>query len=240
MRPNNIRAVFLIIPILISCVLVSILYKEKVGSLFLWGIILIIMVVFIFIHFSSFVNIGKFQTKGEINKYRGKILYNNESFTIITYSRDFIINWNTIEAIFFINTPPLDGEYHNKEFRIFLSREPLILNKRKLKWYDKILPKPKKEEYPMVKIDDYYNIDFDTFYPSIEKFLISEKIPSKFLNGKFGNEVDYIQKGNTIIDFLSKYSLITMDFHKIFDKGSHVDDGTLKEYRNKCKSNINI
>lgn len=231
MKINYIRAIFSLIPILICGVLLSILYVNKVKGVLIWGVVVVTMAVFIFVLISSFMSTGKFQTEEEANKYKGKILYNNEAFTIVTYSKDFVVNWNTIEAIFFINTPPLDGEYHNKEYRIFLNKEPVIINKKPLKWYDKILPEPKKQEYPMIKIDDYYNIDFNTFYPSMEKLLTNEKMPSNLLNGKFGNQVEYRKKENTIIGIPYDKLLITTGFYKIFDKGSPSNE-ELKEYRN--------
>lgn len=230
MKPNYARAICSFVPILISCVLLYKFHINNLNNVLIWGIVLIVIAVSIFVFISSFKNIGKFKTENEANKYKGKLVYNDDSYTIITYSKDITVPWNAIEAIFLINSPPLDGEYHNKEFRIFLNREPVIINKRPLKWYDSVLPTPKKEEYPMIKIDDYYNIDFDTFLPSIERFLMIKNIPSTFLNGTFGNQVDYVKKENTTIGVPHNKLLMTTGFYVLFDKGSH-SDFELKEYR---------
>ncbi|BAP32819.1 uncharacterized protein CHSO_3782 [Chryseobacterium sp. StRB126] len=117
------------------------------------------------------------------------------------------------------------------EYRIFLNKKPEVIRKQPLKWYDKILPEPKQEEFPMIKIDDYYHIDFNTFYPSLEKFLLTEKISSDFLNGKFANEVKYTQKENKTIGVPYNKQLKTTGFYKIFDKGTSADSGSLKDYR---------
>lgn len=172
----------------------------------------------------------------KINKYKAKLLYHQDNFAVVTYTQDLIINWSDIEAIFFINSPPLDGEYHTMEYRIFLHKKPEAIRKQPLKWYDKILPEPKPEKFPMIKIDDYYHINFNTFYPSLEKFLLTEKISSDFLNGKFGNEVKYIQKENKTIGVPYNKQLKTTGFYKIFDKGTYVDSGSLKEYREQAKN----
>ncbi|REC59880.1 hypothetical protein DRF65_23500 [Chryseobacterium pennae] len=167
----------------------------------------------------------------EINKYKAKLVYHQDFFTIATYTQNQIICWSEIEAIFFISSPPLDGEYHTMEYRIFLNKKPETVRKQPLKWYDKILPEPRQEKFPMVKIDDYYNVDFNTFYPSIEKFLLTEKISSAFLNGTFGNDVKYTQKQNEIIGIPYSKPLKTTGFYKLFDRGTYADNGSLKDYR---------
>jgi hypothetical protein len=147
----------------------------------------------------------------DLHQYKAKLAYHQNSFTIASYSQDIIISWNSIEAIFLINAQPLDGEYHHKEYRIFLNTEPETIRKRPLSWYHKILPEPKKEQFPMIKIDDYYNIDFETFYPSAERFLMDK------------NTVSYFRE--------NKNKLITSGFQIIFDKGTPTDNGLLKDYR---------
>ncbi|MCW2259846.1 MULTISPECIES: hypothetical protein [Sphingobacterium] len=230
MKPNYLSASYSFIIILISCGLLYKFYINNVNNTFIWGIVFIVIAVFIFVFISSFKGIRIFKTEKEANKYKGKLSYNNDAYTVITYSKDIVVSWNSVEAIFYINSPPLDGEYHNKEYRIFLNNDPVIINKRPLKWYDTILPSPKKEEYPMIKIDDYYNIDFDTFLPSIERFLMIKNIPPGFLNGKFGNQVDYAKKEKAVIGVPHNKLLMTTGFYVLYDKGSH-SDFELKEYR---------
>lgn len=145
---------------------------------------------------------------GDINQYKAKLVYHQDYFTIVTYSQDQMIYWRDIEAIFLINSPPLDGEYHTMEYRIFLDKEPEITRKQPLKWYDRILPEPKQGKFPMIKIDDDYHIDFNTFYPSLEKFLFTETA-----------------------GILYNKELKTTGFYKIFDKGTFADSGSLKDYR---------
>lgn len=145
---------------------------------------------------------------GEINQYKAKLLYHQDYFTIVTHTQNQVIYWRDIEAIFLINSSPLDGEYHTMEYRIFLNKKPETVTKQPLQWYDKIFPEPKQEKFPMVKIDDHYHFDFNTFYPSLEKLLFTKTA-----------DIPYNKE------------LKTTGFYKIFDKGTFADSGSLKDYR---------
>ncbi|MNY31720.1 hypothetical protein D3C86_1658940 [compost metagenome] len=57
-----------------------------------------------------------------------------------------------------------------------------------------------------------------------------KNIPLGFLNGKFGNQVDYAKKENTVIGVPHNKLLMTTGFYVLYDKGSH-SDFELKEYR---------
>ena len=171
-------------------------------------------------------------------KYKGKLVYNDDSFIIKTYSYDSVIKWIDVEAIFLISSPPLDGEYHNKEYIIILNKDPLCIRNFPQKWYDRLLPNSKKEKYPMIKIDDYSNVDFDTFYGSIEKYLNIEKKTSNFQFEKFfGNESKIIKKnGNTNVSIPTQKPRNTLRFYKIFDKENSINDSRLIEYRNNAQN----
>jgi hypothetical protein len=212
------------------------LYTSDIKNIFVWLFPIIGLLVFGFLFIDSFFNIRKSQTIEEFNKYKNKLSYNDEGFTIHTYSYDLIVKWDMIEAIFLINSPPGDGEYHNKQYRIILNKEPVTIEKRQPKWYDKILPSPKKEKYPEIRIDDYYNIHFTTFHPAVGKYLITGKISSEYLNKKFGNDVRYIQKDkNTIIGVPAYKPVKIMGFYAIFDRGNDIIDERLMQYRNSSK-----
>lgn len=173
-----------------------------------------------------------------IDKYKRKLIYNDDKFIIKSYSYDLAIKWGDIEAIFLKNSPPLDGEYHNNEYRIILNKDPLRTRNFPQKWYDGLLPKPKKEKYPMIKIDDYSNLDFDTFYGSIEKYLNTEKKASDFQFEKFfGNETKIIKKNeNTIVTIPARKPYKTLGFYKIFDRENPINDNRLLEYRNNAQN----
>jgi len=165
--------------VLIAFGIGTFIIKNSLGNYYALAIFMIALFL-LFIFYS--INKGiPTSNKINIDKYKEKLSYNSEYFTISTYSYDSVIKWNNVEAIFLIDSPPLDGEYHNKEYRIFLNENPVIIRKKQQKWYNRILSSPKKQKCPMIKIDDYYNIDFNTFYPSIEKFLIKEKKALDFL-----------------------------------------------------------
>lgn len=73
----------------------------------------------------------------------------------------------------------------------------------------------------MIKIDDYSNLDFDTFYGSIEKYLNTEKKHLIFNLKSFGNETKIIKKNNTIVTIPARKPYKTLGFYKIFDRKSN-------------------
>lgn len=229
-NPISILNIFISIFLIIAIMVIVLMVKNEMNLYYISAAFMVSFLL-LFILYTINKGIPNSNQAKESNQYKAKLLYHQDYFTIVTYTQDLIINWRDIEAIFFINSPPLDGEYHTMEYRIFLNKKPETVRKQPLKWYDKILPEPKQEKFPMLKIDDHYHIDFNTFYPSLQKFLLTENISSDFLNGKFGNEVKYTQKGNKTIGIPYNKQLRTTGFYKIFDKGNYANSGSLKEYR---------
>ncbi|WP_347217101.1 hypothetical protein [Chryseobacterium sp.] len=228
MKTNPIIILNIVLTIfLIIAIMVIILMIKNEMNIYYVSAAVIVAFLLSFILYTTNTGIPASNHTEEINKYKARLAYHQDSFTIATYTQDLIICWNDVEAIFFIRSSPLDGEYHTMEYRIFLNKKPETVRKQPLKWYDKILPEPRQEKFPMVKIDDDYNLDFNTFYPSVKKFLLTEKISSASLNDTFGNEVKNAQKENQIMGIpYGRQLMIT-----IFDKGTHADNDILKEYR---------
>lgn len=200
---NILITIFLIIAIMVIVLMV----RNEMNRYYISAAVMISFLL-LFILYTINKGVPTSNHTEEINQYKATFLYHQDYFTIVSYSQDQIIYWRDIEAIFLINSLPLDGEYHTMEYRIFLNKKPETIRKQPLKWYDKILPQPKQEKFPMIKIDNDYHIDFNTFYPSLEKFLFTKTA-----------------------DISCNKSLKTTGFYKIFDKGTYIDSGNLKEYR---------
>lgn len=224
---------------LLAIGLMVFIIKNSLGIYYAIALLLIALFLLFILYSLNKKNISICDKKSyNIDKYKGKLMYYNDWFIIKTFSYNRVIRWDDIEAIFLINSPPLDGEYHNKEYRIILNKEPLYIRNFSQKWYDKILPKPKKEKYPMIKIDDYYNIDFDTFYGLVEKFLIKEKTISDFQPEKFfGNESKVIKKNKSMTIITSaKKPYLTLGIYNVFDRENVINDNRLTEYRNNAQN----
>lgn len=181
------------------------------------------------------------------NKIINKIKLNKKS---LSYSKEnFIINipilekklkiyWKSIEAIFLLNKPPLDGEYHNFEYIIIMNKEPEIIMYNNQKWYNRfnllsIFPKSKQKKLPCVKINDYSNKDFNTFNDAVDKYLMN-KNTKDYLIQKFGNQINEEKLKNIKITTL-KNPIKTIGFHEIFDLGNDLKDEKIIEYRNEVK-----
>ena len=237
MKPDYIQALIFGIPTLICGFFIYVMYSIGVNSIAAWGLIILGTLVFGYLFLDSFFDLGRYRTIEEINKYKAKLSYSDEHFVIhYSFSNDRVIKWETVEAIFFIDSPPRDGKYHTKEYRIILNDEPVEIMEKPLKWYDKILPNPMKEKYPLIRINNDTNADFKTFHLAIEIYLIQEEMSSDYLNKKFGNEVRRVRKDkNTIIIEPVRKPLKSMGFYNIFDRGNSIDDKRLIHYRNIAK-----
>lgn len=134
-------------------------------------------------------------------KYKAKLSYSNEGITIHTFSNEKLVKWVDIELIFLINSVPLDGEYHNKEFRIYTNTEPIYINQSKISWFEKIFPPP-KYKYPLTKIDDYYFTNFNSLYSQISNHLKIKRISDDIINE----------------------TLKTLKIYCLYDKGSFIND----------------
>ncbi|MGV0919293.1 hypothetical protein ACTS94_02725 [Empedobacter falsenii] len=134
-------------------------------------------------------------------KYKAKLSYSNEGITIHTFSNEKLVKWVDIELIFLINSVPLDGEYHNKEFRIYTNTEPIYINQSKISWFEKIFPPP-KYKYPLIKIDDYYFVNFNSLYAQLCIHLGIKNFNKKIINEP----------------------LQTFKVYLLYDKGSFIND----------------
>lgn len=212
-----------------------------------WGIV-IVGIITIFLFFLIYtINFG-IPTSNKINieieKRKKSLVYTNEYFEINNplLERKKIIYWKTIEAIFLLNKPPLDGEYHNFQYIIILNTEPEDVKYNIQKWYNifnlsNFFPKRISKDLPIININDDSNKDFNTFSSSINKYLknINKKTPD-YLGRKFGNENKEIKLNNNITTSISN-PLKTIGFYQIFDLGNDLKDKRLIEYREEVKKN---
>lgn len=163
----------------------------------------------------------KVMTNIEKNKDR---LEFNESALIINspiMKHRQVIEWHMIEAIYCLNTIPLDGIYHNFEYSIFLNQPAKTVKYSHLSWYNKLFATGSNSLE--IKINDYRNIDFNKLHPAIEKYILKKKIAPEYLQNKFGN--DSLPKG------LEKKSVKTFGLYKVYDRGKNTNNEKLKEYR---------
>lgn len=175
------------------------------------------------------------KTAKRINDSKEKIHYTEEKITIdVPVSEEkIVVFWTDIEAIFLLNKPPLDGEYHNFEYLIILNSKPIVIKYDVQSWYNKIffLPEPKKKSLPIIKINDYSNIDFYTFNEAINKYLAKVNPEThSYLKLKFGNKVQNIKSGNTTKKVIDD-PLKTFGFCKIFDRENNLNDYNLNTFR---------
>jgi hypothetical protein len=172
--------------------------KINMGYLPIIIISTIVIIVLYIIHtINSGISISKKAAK-KIENSKEKLKYTEEKITIDVpiLEEKIILFWNNIEAVFLLNKPPLDGEYHNFEYLIILDYEPNIAKYDIQSWYNKIsiLPKPKNKGLPIIKINDHSNKDFFTFNEAIYKYLAKvNQESSNNLKLKFGNEVENLK-----------------------------------------------
>ena len=219
------------------------MYITAVTSILAWAIVILVTLVLAITFFSIFFDIGRYQTVEEFNKYKDRLSYNNESFVIYDCFSSRIVKWGTVEAVFFQDSPPRDGIYYSKQYRIILNEEPVVIERQSNppKWYIffniilNILP-TKKERYPLITINNHHNINFNTFHSAIEEYLINGKIADNYLTEKFGNKVEYIRKDkNTIVGTPINKPLKRFVFNKLFNRDNNLNDKRLTEYRNHAK-----
>ncbi|WP_161794136.1 hypothetical protein [Flavobacterium sp. 316] len=205
------------------------------------GVIIVSAIILILAFIIYTINFGIPTSDKIINKIESNkesLSYSKEYFiiNIPILEKKLKINWESIEAIFLLNKPPLDGEYHNFEYIIIMNKDPEIMMYNNQKWYNRynllsVFPKSNKKKLPCVKINDYSNKNFNTFKDAIDKYLVKTK---DYLNLKFGNETKEVISGNIKIVTL-KSPIKTFGFYKVFDLGNDLKDEKLIEYRNEVK-----
>src|SRR6478752_5113042 len=158
MRPYYFRAFLMSIFIAISMVFMSYMYVIHVRHLIPWVLTVLMFSIFTLFFVDSFYELFKGQNIDEINKYKRRIYYSDQYFTVdYPYlQQKEIIYWESVEAIFLSNRIPLDGEYHNFEYSIFLNFEPQVLKYEIQNWLNRssIFPKPKRRGLPIITIKD--------------------------------------------------------------------------------------
>lgn len=184
-------------------VLVLFVKIEKMIGVFCVSLILIFLIFILYI-----LNVGISVSEKTI-EYKQKISHDEDGLVLHSYYNSLQIKWDTIEAIFLFKLLIRDGVYHNNEYRIILNKEPVKIYKRK-SYIDKIFSFP-KEKYPMVKIDDHYNVDFAKFLPLVEKYLLKKK-----------SDISLEQKFSDTIE-------------KVFDRENQIANQRLQEYREDAK-----
>lgn len=228
-------SIFLFLLIGIGIWLIYFLVNLEVGSFGIIALVLIVIVLAFLLYSINFgISVSKKTTK-KINDTKKRLAY-TESKVIIDVpilEKKTELFWNTIEAIFLLNKPPLDGEYHNFEYTIILNSEPITVPYDVQSWYNKvsILPKPKKKGLPIIKINDDSNSDFHTFNEAIHKYLknINED-SSNYLKLKFGNKIENI-KTTTKTKMVLEKPIKTFGFYVIFDRGNDLNDERLHRFR---------
>lgn len=211
------------------------IFKLKVGYLPIISLsIIIIFLLFILYTLNFGISISK-KTAKSIEDTKNRPSYSEDKITIDIpiLEKTIVLYWDYIEAIFLLNKPPLDGEYHNFEYSIILNSQPTMIPYNIQSWYNKtsILSKTKSKGLPLIKINDYSNVDFHTFNESINKYLLNaNKDSSKYLKLKFGNEIQNIKSINETKVVIEK-PLKTIGFYKIFDRENKLSDDRLNMFR---------
>lgn len=211
------------------------LFKIKIGYL---PIIIISGILIIILYIMYTINFGipmSDKTGKKIEEKKRRLAYTEKTITIDIpiLEKKVIIYWDNIEAIFLLNKPPLDGEYHNFEYSIILNSEPNTVKYNIQSWYNRIslFPEPKRKGLPIIRINDDNNIDFHTFNEAINKYLVKVNLEtSSYLKLKFGNKIQNIKSENTTKKIIDE-QLKTFGFYKIFDRENNLNDYNLNTFR---------
>jgi hypothetical protein len=234
-NPIHIFSIFLLLFIGIGIWLIYFLINLKISYFGIIALGLVVIALSFLLYSINFgISVSK-KTTEKVNDTKKRLAY-TESKVIIDVpilEKKIELFWNTIEAIFLLNKPPLDGEYHNFEYTIVLNSEPTTVPYDVQSWYNKIsiLPKPKKKGLPIIKINDDSNSDFHTFNEAVHKYLRNVNEDStEYLKLKFGNEVENI-KTKTETKMVLDKPIKTIGFYAIFDRGNDLNDERLHTFR---------
>lgn len=212
-----------------------------------WGGFVSITAIVLFLGFVMYsINFGiptSTKINSKIDEQKKSLAYTNEHIIINNpiLEKKTLIYWKSIECIFLLNKPPLDGEYHNFEYILILNREPENIKYEFQKWYNKLTifhfsSKSKGNQLPIIKINDYSNRDFNRFKDAVNKYLLNENETSvDYFKLKFGNEVAENKIGNAKISRVEN-PIKTIGFYEIFDRGTDLNDEKVIEYREQVKN----
>lgn len=234
---NPIIALNIILVIFISiCILIFIflLKSDKltvVSSIVIGAITLVLITVLASFNVKTYGSVEQFE-KSEISKNR--LYFYDGEFVIDSplLQEKKIVEWKQVEAVFLMNSAPLDGEYFNFQYIIFAKTPVKTVRYKNQKWYNKILPAhTDRAEVTIIRIDDYRNIDFHSFFPMANKHLdyVNNNI-AKYLNLKFGNDVTK-QNFNQNQSSSTANTINNLGFYKVFDRNNAIEDSTLFDYR---------
>lgn len=216
------------------------MYVQYIQNVMPWVFSISMFLIFALFFVDSFYEINQGQSLDEINKYKRRLYYGDQYFTVdYPYlEQKEIIYWSSIEAIFLSNSPPLDGEYHNFEYSIFLNSTPHVVKYEVQNWFNRlsIFPTPKMKVLPILKIRDDDNRDFHTFDAAIHKYLTEvNRDSTKYLTLKFGNEMHIVKSEDTTKGQLHG-SIKSLGFYSIYDRNSSLADPTLLRYRQEAQN----
>ncbi|MCL1665782.1 hypothetical protein M2T78_16065 [Elizabethkingia ursingii] len=137
------------------------------------------MLLFILYSFNKSIPSSHKVSRIEKNKER---LAFNEKELIITPIMEHkkLIEWDIIEAVYYLNIIPLDVTYQNFEYTIFLNQSARIVKYSNQSWYNKLFTS--ENNSLEIKINDYDNIDFNKLHPAIEKYLLKKEMEPEHLS----------------------------------------------------------
>lgn len=243
MKPDYGQAIAMLVCVILTSSVIYLLVYAHVESIPIWILLISLLLLFFLFFVDAFINLGKGQTWEEYTKLKDKLTYKENGFIIDNVQLEYteVITWQSVEAIYLFNSPPGDGEYHNYEYSIVLNKLPEKIPYKKRTKYRKhiesLLPKKEKTGLPILRINNYRNLNFSTFENAIKTNL--NNINSGFnYNSKFGNKLRSDRTTNVTIP-LNKLNLKSSGFYQIFDKGNDLNDKNLDSFRkeiNKCEN----
>lgn len=238
MKPDFGQAITMLICIIITSAVIYLLLYAHVESIGIWILIISLLLFFLIFFADAFVYLGKAQTWEEYAKYKDKLTYNENEFIIDNVQLEYkeIITWKSVEAIYLFSSPPSDGEYHNYEYSIVLNKLPEKIIYKKRTEYKKhielLLPEKGKKELPIIRINDFRNLNFNSFENATKKNLTNTNLEINY-DLKFGNKLH----SNTTTP-LNQQSLKSFGFYQIFDRGNNLNDKNLDRFRKEINKKI--
>ncbi|HEX8576627.1 MAG TPA: hypothetical protein VF677_10085 [Flavobacterium sp.] len=129
-------------------------------------ILIILLLSYVFMALTGWIKISK-EKYAEIESRRDQLLYQKYGFIIKKpiLNENLHINWEDIEAIYLRqDTASREGDYHSKEYIVFLNKKPKTIIDKDASWINKIsLFSNKENNITNILINDYKNKDFSTF-----------------------------------------------------------------------------
>lgn len=211
--------------------LLLIYFLIKINKISVIGVIVLSCLALLLGYIAYSLNFGILVSTKQLGILKDQLSYSDQGFilyhSLLEYNE--IVPWESVEAIFLSNRIPLEGEYHNFEYLIFLNTAPTINKSSHQSWFNRILPLPKVKK-GMIQIDDHRNIDFYKFKEAISKHLVKNNKLEYYLGLKFGNETHKSSTDKSSTE-ASLVTLKSFGFYKIFDRGSNLGNEMLTRCR---------